>query len=164
MTSKPLSTIGFIGTGVMGSSMAGHLLKAGYPLHAYNRTQSKADRLVSQGAIWKDSPANIAKVADIVITIIGFPKDVEAAYLGPDGIIANAKPGGILIEMTTSSPKLALQIAEAASARQLLALDAPVSGGDLGAAAAGGGLARDYRRRRRRDCQSIGLVRAACDV
>ena len=133
MTSKPLPTIGFIGTGVMGSSMAGHLLKAGYPLHVYNRTQSKADRLVSQGAIWKDSPANIAKVADIVITIIGFPTDVEAAYLGPDGLIANAKPGVVLIDMTTSSPKLALQIAEAASARQLLALDAPVSGGDLGA-------------------------------
>ena len=133
MTSNRLPTLGFVGIGVMGRSMAGHLLEAGYPLHIYNRTRSKADALVSQGARWQDSPADVAKASDIVITIIGFPTDVEAAYLGPEGIIANAKPGSILIDMTTSSPKLAQQIAEAASALQLQALDAPVSGGDLGA-------------------------------
>ena len=133
MTNNQLPTIGFVGIGVMGRSMAGHLLKAGYPLHVYNRTESKADDLVSEGAVWKDSPAEVAKVSDIVITIIGFPADVEEAYLGPDGIIANAKSGSMLIDMTTSSPKLAQQIAEEASARELQALDAPVSGGDLGA-------------------------------
>ncbi|MDB4507734.1 NAD(P)-dependent oxidoreductase [bacterium] len=133
MTSNRLPTLGFVGIGVMGRSMAGHLLEAGYPLHIYNRTRSKADALVSQGARWQDSSADVAKASDIVITIIGFPTDVEAAYLGPEGIIANAKPGSILIDMTTSSPKLAQQIAEAASALQLQALDAPVSGGDLGA-------------------------------
>ena len=133
MTNNQLPTIGFVGIGVMGRSMAGHLLKAGYPLHVYNRTESKADDLVSEGAVWKDSPAEVAKVSDIVITIIGFPADVEEAYLGPDGIIGNAKSGSMLIDMTTSSPKLAQQIAEEASARELQALDAPVSGGDLGA-------------------------------
>jgi 3-hydroxyisobutyrate dehydrogenase len=127
------TTIGFIGIGVMGKSMAGHLLKAGYPLHVYNRTRSKTDSLVAEGAGWEESPGAVAAASDVVITIIGFPQDVEAVYLGEDGIIAHAKPGAVLVDMTTSSPKLAVQIAEAAHARGLETLDAPVSGGDLGA-------------------------------
>ena len=126
-------TIAFIGTGVMGHSMAGHLLKAGYPLNVYNRTKSKTDDLVSDGATWCDSPGAAAEGADIIITIVGFPKDVEEVYLGENGILANAKSGSLVIDMTTSSPTLAKKIAAAASEQQIGSLDAPVSGGDLGA-------------------------------
>ncbi len=134
MNQEPLlPTIGFIGLGVMGQSMAGHLLKAGYPLHVYNRTRSKADALISQGARWETSPGAVAAEADVVITIIGFPKDVEDVFLREAGVIASAKPGTVLIDMTTSSPKLAVQIAQEAKAKGIDALDAPVSGGDLGA-------------------------------
>lgn len=125
--------IAFIGTGVMGRSMAGHLLKAGYPLSVYNRTKAKADDLVKDGAEWRDSPADAAKDADIVITIVGFPQDVEETYFGEKGVFASKPKGGLVIDMTTSSPALAKRIAEKAQSQGTEALDAPVSGGDLGA-------------------------------
>lgn len=126
-------TIGFIGTGLMGNSMAEHLLDAGYPVHVYNRTKSKAENLLENGAIWEDSPAAIAQKTNVIITIIGTPKDVENIYLGENGIIANAKEGSILIDMTTSKPSLAVKIYETAREKGIHALDAPVSGGDIGA-------------------------------
>ncbi len=130
--SAPLS-IAFIGTGVMGRSMAGHLQKAGHTLHVYNRTKEKAQVLLDAGATWHDSAGSAAAAANVVITILGFPTDVEASYLGHGGIVARAQPGALLIDMTTSSPVLARKIAAAAAQRGLAALDAPVSGGDLGA-------------------------------
>lgn len=137
MTQSPLTPastkIAFIGTGVMGKSMAGHLLKAGYTLNVYNRTQSKADDLVAAGAKWCDSPGDAAADAQVIITIVGFPQDVEAVYLGEGGIIERAPEGAYLIDMTTSSPDLARRIDAAARAKGLHAIDAPVSGGDLGA-------------------------------
>jgi 3-hydroxyisobutyrate dehydrogenase len=126
-------TIAFIGTGVMGRSMAGHLQKAGHALHVHNRTKEKAQALVDAGATWHDSAGAAAAQADVVITILGFPNDVEATYLGKGGIVERAKPGALLIDMTTSSPVLARAIADAAAKRGFVALDAPVSGGDLGA-------------------------------
>jgi 3-hydroxyisobutyrate dehydrogenase len=126
-------SIAFIGTGVMGRSMAGHLQKAGHQLHVYNRTKDKAAALIEAGAKWHDSAGSAAAEADVVFTIVGFPTDVEATYLGKGGVVERAKPGALLIDMTTSSPALAVKIAAAAKARGLSALDAPVSGGDLGA-------------------------------
>lgn len=126
-------SIAFIGTGVMGASMAGHLLKAGHPLHVFNRTKARAQALLDAGARWHDSAGEAAAQADFVFTIVGFPADVEATYLGPQGVIARARPGSVLVDMTTSSPKLARRIAAAAAERKLSALDAPVSGGDVGA-------------------------------
>lgn len=125
--------IAFIGTGVMGRSMAGHLQKAGHTLHVHNRTREKAQTLVDAGATWHDSAGAAAAQADVVISMLGFPTDVETSYLGAGGIVARAKPGALLIDMTTSSPALAAKIAAAAAAKGLAALDAPVSGGDLGA-------------------------------
>lgn len=125
--------IGFIGTGVMGSSMAGHILKAGYPLSVYNRTKEKANFLLEQGAQWKDTYIDLAKWADIIITIVGYPKDVEDLYLGKDGIINHLCEGKFLIDMTTSKPSLAQKIYQAANSKGISALDAPVSGGDIGA-------------------------------
>ncbi|MDQ5977127.1 MAG: 3-hydroxyisobutyrate dehydrogenase [Verrucomicrobiota bacterium] len=128
-----MATIAFIGTGVMGRSMAGHLLSAGHTLHVHNRTPGKAQPLLDAGARWHDTPGAAAAVADFVFTIVGFPQDVEATYFGPTGVIAAAKPGTVLVDMTTSSPALARRIAEAAAAKELVALDAPVTGGDIGA-------------------------------
>ena len=125
--------IGFIGLGVMGNSMAGHLQNAGYALNVYNRTKERAQLLIDKGAKWQDSVANVAANSNIVITIVGFPHDVEEVYLGAEGIIANAEPGSLLIDMTTSKPNLAQQIANDAAARNIASVDAPVSGGDLGA-------------------------------
>jgi 3-hydroxyisobutyrate dehydrogenase len=130
--SAPLS-IAFIGTGVMGRSMAGHLQQAGHPLHVYNRTREKASALVEAGATWHDSAGAAAAQADVIITMLGFPVDVETTFLGAGGIVERAKPGALLIDMTTSSPMLARKIADAAAKRGLASLDAPVSGGDLGA-------------------------------
>jgi 3-hydroxyisobutyrate dehydrogenase len=129
----PSHTIAFIGTGVMGLSMAGHLLKAGHTLHVHNRTKAKAQPLLDAGAHWHDSPGSAAAQADFVITIVGFPHDVEETYFGPAGVLAHARHGTVLIDMTTSSPALAKRLAEAAAARGLTALDAPVTGGDVGA-------------------------------
>jgi 3-hydroxyisobutyrate dehydrogenase len=126
-------SIAFIGTGVMGRSMAGHLLKAGHTLQVYNRTKEKAQALVDAGARWHDTAGSAAAGADFVITIVGYPSDVEETYFGPQGVLAHAKRGAVLIDMTTSSPKLAQRIATAATAKGMAALDAPVSGGDVGA-------------------------------
>lgn len=131
MDNKPV--IGFIGIGVMGRSMAGHLLNAGYPLHVNNRTQAKAQELLDKGAQWQDSPGKVAAVSDVIITIVGFPNDVEAVYLGDDGILTNAKAGSTVIDMTTSCPDLAQKIAEQAKIKGISSFDAPVSGGDIGA-------------------------------
>ena len=125
--------VAFIGIGVMGKSMAGHLLEAGYPVSVYNRTKSKADDLVARGATWVDSPAAASVDADVVITIVGFPADVEETYFGSEGVFKTMQTGGLVIDMTTSSPVLAKRIASVASEKGIFALDAPVSGGDLGA-------------------------------
>ena len=128
-----LPAVGFIGTGVMGRTMAGHLASAGYTLGVHNRTKAKAQSLLDAGAQWHDSVASVARSADVVITMLGFPTDVEQTYLGEHGVIAHAREGALLIDMTTSSPVLARRIATAAAQRGLQALDAPVSGGDIGA-------------------------------
>jgi 3-hydroxyisobutyrate dehydrogenase len=125
--------VAFIGTGVMGRSMAGHLLAAGHPVLVFNRTKAKALPLLESGARWRDSAGAAAAQAGVVITMLGFPQDVEQTYLAPGGIIDRARPGALLVDMTTSSPLLARRISAAASARGLEALDAPVSGGDVGA-------------------------------
>jgi 3-hydroxyisobutyrate dehydrogenase len=127
------ATVAFIGLGLMGGHMAGHVLAAGHQLHVHNRTRAKADGLVARGAIWHDDAGSAAAVSDVVITMVGLPQDVEEVYFGANGIIAQAHPGTILIDMTTSSPSLAKRIAAAARARGLSAIDAPVSGGDIGA-------------------------------
>ena len=133
IVSPEQTTVGFIGTGVMGKSMAGHLQKAGYALHVYTRTAAKAEELIKQGATWHESPASLAAACGVIITMVGYPKDVEEIYLGENGIIANAPSGAYLIDMTTSSPQLAARIYEEALKSGLHALDAPVSGGDIGA-------------------------------
>lgn len=125
--------IGFVGTGVMGKSMAGHFLKAGYEVLVYTRSKEKAEDLLAQGAVWKENVAVLARDADVIITMVGYPHDVEEVYLGADGIIANAKPGSYLIDMTTSKPTLAQKLYEEAKKHGLYSLDAPVSGGDIGA-------------------------------
>jgi len=117
----------------MGASMAGHLLAAGYPVNVYNRTKSKAEGLIENGAIWKDSPHDAAEEADVVITMLGYPSDVEAIYLGESGILSALGKEATAIDMTTSSPLMAGTIAEVGRRRGIGVLDAPVSGGDLGA-------------------------------
>lgn len=130
---KTVPTIGFIGTGVMGKSMINNLLSASYNVNIYTRTKEKAASLLHQGAVWKQSVASLARDADIIITMVGYPTDVEEVYFGTNGIIENAKPETCIIDMTTSSPALAIEIFTKASKNQLRALDAPVSGGDIGA-------------------------------
>lgn len=125
--------LGFIGTGVMGSSMAGHLLSGGNEVHVYNRTKSKAEKLIQMGAVWEDSPSGLASKCSIVFTILGYPKDVEDIYLGKNGLIESAAKGSLLVDMTTSSPKLAGRIWETAGSKGISVLDAPVTGGDRGA-------------------------------
>ncbi len=125
--------IGFVGIGVMGRSMAGHLLAAGHPLTVFSRTKAKAAELLSRGARWAATPGEVAAASDAVISMVGFPADVEAIYLGAGGILEAAKPGTLVVDMTTSSPALAERIFEAALARGCASLDAPVSGGDIGA-------------------------------
>ncbi len=125
--------IGFIGTGVMGESMAGHLLAAGYRLHVYTRTRAKAESLISKGASWEDGPAAVARKCAVVFTMVGYPSDVEEVYFGPAGLIENAPKGAVLVDTTTSRPDLARRVSEAAAARGVAAIDAPVSGGDIGA-------------------------------
>lgn len=125
--------VGFIGIGVMGKSMAGHILRNGYPLHVFSRTRSRAEELVAEGAIWHDSAAQLAREVEVVITMVGYPADVEQLYFGDDGLIRQARPGSYLIDMTTSSPELAKRIHEQAGRGGIETLDAPVSGGDVGA-------------------------------
>lgn len=128
-----METIGWIGTGVMGSSMCTHLLKAGYNANVYNRTQSKAQELIEAGAQWCSSPAEVAANSDYVFTIVGYPQDVEEVMLGDNGVISNSRKGTYVIDMTTSTPALAEHIHSAAVKRGIYTLDAPVSGGDVGA-------------------------------
>jgi len=130
---ETIRSVGFIGLGIMGHSMAGHLMDAGFELHVYNRSREKAEPLLTRGAVWHETVADLARTCDAVITIVGYPVDVRQVYLGEAGLIANARPGSLLIDMTTSNPSLARLIAETASARGVDALDAPVSGGDVGA-------------------------------
>jgi 3-hydroxyisobutyrate dehydrogenase len=127
------TTIAFVGTGVMGAAMAGHLIEAGYRLVVHNRTAEKAAPLVAAGARFVDSPGAAAEEADFTITMVGYPADVEQVYLAENGVVARAKAGSVLIDMTTSSPELAMRIHDGAAAVGLYALDAPVSGGDVGA-------------------------------
>ncbi|MGE7589513.1 NAD(P)-dependent oxidoreductase [Peribacillus sp. NPDC101480] len=125
--------IGFIGLGVMGKSMAANLLKAGFEVFVYTRTKDKASELLSQGAKWASAPKEIAQRANVIISMVGYPNDVEEIYLGENGLIENGKQGTHLIDMTTSTPSLAVKIAEEAKKRGMESLDAPVSGGDIGA-------------------------------
>jgi 3-hydroxyisobutyrate dehydrogenase len=128
-----LKKIGFIGLGVMGRSMASNLLKAGFHLTVYNRTKASADKLLGAGAVWADSPAEVMRAADAVITIVGYPRDVEQVYFGEKGLFEGFSAGKLVIDMTTSSPILAERIGKKAAELGGEALDAPVSGGDVGA-------------------------------
>jgi 3-hydroxyisobutyrate dehydrogenase len=131
---SPTSTrIGWIGTGVMGSSMCAHLLGAGYAVTVSTRTRSKAAGLIEAGATWADSPSDVASESDIVFTMLGFPADVRDVVLGPSGLIESARDGTIVVDMSTSQPALAVEIADAGAQRGVESLDAPVSGGDIGA-------------------------------
>lgn len=125
--------VAFIGTGIMGGPMAGHLLKAGYALRVHNRTREKARLLLEQGAVWCESPALAARDAAVVFTMVAFPRDVESVILGPQGVLSTAQPGSIIVDMTTSEPDLARRVHEAARAKNVGSLDAPVTGGDVGA-------------------------------
>jgi 3-hydroxyisobutyrate dehydrogenase len=130
---SPLPRVGWIGTGVMGGSMCGHVLAKGYPVLVYSRTKAKADALVGRGATWVDSPQAVGERADIVFTIVGFPADVREVYFGRDGLVPVARAGQIFVDMTTTEPTLATDIYEAARAKGAAGVDAPVSGGDVGA-------------------------------
>ena len=135
-TARPRVTrLGWIGAGVMGASMCGHLLDAGYEVTLTTRTRAKADSLVERGAAWVDSPAAVAARSDVVFTMVGYPAEVEDVLLGDEGVIAHLAPGSVVVDMTTSRPELAKTIAEVAAQRRVHALDAPVSGGDVGARA-----------------------------
>jgi 3-hydroxyisobutyrate dehydrogenase len=125
--------IGWIGTGVMGQSMCGHLMAAGFSATVYNRTKEKAKGLLDRGARWADTPRAVAETSDVVFTIVGFPADVRHVILGPDGVLRGSKAGNIIVDMTTSEPSLAVEIAEAAKTKNVHSVDAPVSGGDIGA-------------------------------
>ena len=142
-----MTNIGFIGLGLMGAPMAGHLLAAGFKLNVYNRTRAKAEELLARGARWCDTPAAVAAQSDAVITIVGAPADVEQIYF--QGILDQARPGALLIDMTTSSPSLAARLHAEGAKRRLRVLDAPVSGGQGGARSAAlaimvGGDAQDF--------------------
>ncbi|MEZ4827882.1 MAG: NAD(P)-dependent oxidoreductase [Bacteroidia bacterium] len=128
-----LPQIGWIGTGVMGISMVGHLIDAGYPATVYTRTAAKAKPALDKGALWADTPGEVAQKSEIVFTIVGFPSDVEEVYFGENGILSGARKGSLLVDMTTTRPSLAQKIYEAARAKGIGAVDAPVSGGDVGA-------------------------------
>ncbi|MDP7976971.1 NAD(P)-dependent oxidoreductase [Bacillus sp. WLY-B-L8] len=129
----PPNSIGFVGTGVMGKSMVRHLLKAGYTVYVYNRTKEKTADLIEEGAHWCDSPKEIARTVDVVMTMVGYPHDVEEVYFGANGILTHAKQGTITIDFTTSTPTLAKRIYEEGKSKGIYVLDAPVSGGDIGA-------------------------------
>lgn len=134
MKIEPKSTrIGWIGTGVMGSSMCGHLLGAGFNATIYNRTKSKAETLLERGARWADGPKAVAQASDVIFTIVGYPADVRSVILGEEGVLAGCKEGNIIVDMTTSEPSLAVRIAQEAAKQGVASVDAPVSGGDVGA-------------------------------
>lgn len=125
--------IGWIGTGVMGKSMAGHLRAAGHELTVFNRSREKARELLDRGASWASTPSQVARSSEVVFTMVGYPEDVREVVLGTQGVLAGIPPGGIVVDCTTSSPSLAVEIAERAAVQGAAALDAPVSGGDIGA-------------------------------
>src|SRR5262245_22081421 len=125
--------VGWIGLGVMGASMCAHLRRAGHDVTVYTRTAARADACIAIGCVWADSPRAVARASDVVFTMVGFPRDVREVVLGERGVLAGLGAGGILADMTTSEPALAVEIADAARARGAWALDAPVSGGDVGA-------------------------------
>jgi len=128
-----IKTVGWIGTGVMGRSMCMHVLKAGYTVRVYNRSRAKAKDLEEAGARWCNDPREVATGSDCVFTIVGYPADVQEVVLGERGVLAGAEAGSVLVEMTTSEPTLAKQIYEEGKERSVAVLDAPVSGGDVGA-------------------------------
>ncbi|MGE3938286.1 MAG: NAD(P)-dependent oxidoreductase [Nitrospirales bacterium] len=125
--------IGWIGAGVMGAPMCEHLLRAGHEVTLHTRTPSKAERLLEQGARWAESPAALLVESDVICTMVGFPRDVRDIYLQPDGLLAHARPRQIFVDFTTSEPTLARELAHLAASKEAIALDAPVSGGDVGA-------------------------------
>ncbi|WP_024746749.1 NAD(P)-dependent oxidoreductase [Levilactobacillus namurensis] len=125
--------IGFIGTGVMGTGIIQNLLKAGHQVVVYNRTKAHAQTVLAAGAQWADSPKAVAQQAQLIMTMVGYPQDVEEVYTSDQGIFAGAQPGSTVVDMTTSTPTLAFKLTQLAHDHQLLALDAPVSGGDVGA-------------------------------
>jgi 3-hydroxyisobutyrate dehydrogenase len=125
--------VGWIGTGVMGRWMCQHLMTKGYKATVYNRTQDKARPLIDAGAAWADTPQAVAERSDVVFAIVGFPKDVREVFLGARGALAGSRPGTVLVDMTTSEPSLAREIYDAAKAKGVASVDAPVSGGDVGA-------------------------------
>src|SRR5207253_4365666 len=125
--------VGWIGTGVMGRWMCQHLLTKGYKAAVYNRTRERARPLLDAGAAWADSPKEVAEHSDVVFAIVGSPKDVREVFLGAQGALAGSRPGMVLVDMTTSEPSLAREIYEAAKAKGVASVDAPVSGGDVGA-------------------------------
>src|SRR3954463_12323216 len=124
--------IGWIGTGVMGLSMCGHLQAKGHPTTIYSRTKSRAQALLDKGAAWADTPAGVAAASDVIFTIVGLPSDVREVYFGDKGILSAVKRGAITVDMTTTEPSLSREVYEAAKARGVSAIDAPVSGGDIG--------------------------------
>jgi 3-hydroxyisobutyrate dehydrogenase len=128
-----MTRIGWIGTGVMGAPMAGHLLDAGHELDVFNRTRERAGAVLDRGASWCDSPAQVAARTEVIFTMLGYPEDVRETVLGRGGLLEAMRPGSLLVDMTTSLPTLAAEIAAAAAQHDLAALDAPVSGGDVGA-------------------------------
>ena len=125
--------IGWIGLGVMGRSMCGHLIDRGFSATVYTRTRGTADSVLAKGAVWADGPKAVAEQSDVVFTIVGFPSDVREVVLGPDGALAGCEAGNVLVDMTTSEPSLAVEIYDAARAKGVASVDAPVSGGDVGA-------------------------------
>ncbi|MBE1553638.1 NAD(P)-dependent oxidoreductase [Sporosarcina limicola] len=125
--------IAFIGTGVMGSSIVKHLLSEGYLVAINTRTKEKAEALIDAGAVWADRVGEAVKEAELIFTMVGYPADVESIYFGEEGIFANSQEGQIVVDMTTSSPALAKRIAQQASKLNMSSIDAPVSGGDIGA-------------------------------
>ncbi len=131
--SSAQTRLGWIGTGVMGSSMCRHLMQVGYPVTLFNRTRAKAEALLDEGAVWADSPRGVAERSDVVFSIVGYPCDVREVLLGDQGALAGCDAGGVLVDMTTSEPSLAIEIATAAAQQNVVSVDAPVSGGDVGA-------------------------------
>lgn len=125
--------VGWIGTGVMGLSMCRHLMSKGYAATVYNRSRDKAKSLLDEGAAWADTPRAVAERSDVVFAIVGFPPDVREVFLGPQGALSGSRPGMVLVDMTTSEPSLAQEIHEKAKAKGVASVDAPVSGGDVGA-------------------------------
>jgi 3-hydroxyisobutyrate dehydrogenase len=125
--------LGWIGTGVMGHSMASHLMAKGFAVTVYNRSRGKAQPLLDRGAAWANSPKQVAQQSDVIFAIVGFPRDVREVFLGQDGALAGSKQGNVLVDMTTSEPSLAMEIYSSAKAKGVHAIDAPVSGGDIGA-------------------------------